>query len=262
MNQRILAVGHYSSAYIHVVITVFMVMAGVNFVLYYKLLTGRFKDLRKDTELKSYIGIYIIATLMIAFNLYGKEIYQSFGESLQFASFQSASIITTTGYATADFAKWPMFSQVMLFILMFIGGCSGSTGGGIKVVRIATLFKQGINEMKYLLHPRGIFSIKINGEKVKKDILYAISGFVFLYLFLLLITTIVVATGGYNIVTSITTALATVGNIGPGFGKIGPVENYAFFPNYIKWFLSFAMMAGRLEVYTVLVILTPQFWKK
>ncbi len=255
------SIGHYNSAYIDIVITVFMIMAGTNFILYFRLITGKWRNIINNAELKAYLLIFLVSTVIITFNLHGR-VYNSIGNSLRYAGFQAASILTTTGYSTTDFEKWPAISQIVLFILMFIGGCSGSTGGGIKVVRIVTLFKQGINEMKYLIHPRGIFSIKISGTKVKKDIVYAISGFVFLYLFMLLLTTLVVASGGNDILTSMVSALVTLGNIGPGFGKIGPAENYAFYQDYIKWFLSFAMMTGRLEIYTVLIILTTTFWKK
>jgi len=255
------SVGHFNSAFIDGVITLFMVLAGINFTLHFRLLTGNYKYLFRDTELKSYLFIFFSATVFITFNLYG-SIYQSIGDSLRYASFQAASILTTTGYATANYEKWPFLSQIILFILMFVGGSSGSTGGGIKVIRIITLLKQGINEMKFLLHPRGIFTLRISGNVVRKNIVYAISGFFFLYIFILLIVTIAVATSGQDVLTSFTTALATLGNIGPGFGKIGPAENYAFFPDYIKWILSFAMLVGRLELYTVLVIFTPRFWNR
>ncbi|MFP4301981.1 MAG: TrkH family potassium uptake protein [Alkalispirochaetaceae bacterium] len=254
------SVGHYDSAYIDAVVTLFMVMAGINFSLYYKLITGRFTSIRRDTEVKAYLSFFVLATLVIAVSLYGAA-YESVGKSLRYAAFQAASILTTTGYATADFAAWPALAQIVLFALMFIGGSAGSTGGGIKVVRIVTLFKQGLNEMKYLLHPRAVFRIRLNREPVGKHIVYAISGFVFLYSSLLLITTILVAAAGNDILTSLTTALATLGNIGPGFGKVGPTLNYAFFPDALKVYLSIIMMLGRLEVYTVLIIFTPQFWR-
>ena len=238
-----------------------MVLAGINFVLHFKLLTGHFKSIFKDTEIKAYLAIFAVTTLVISGNLYGSH-YQKINESLSHAAFQVASILTTTGYATADFEQWPVLSKTLLFMLMFVGGCSGSTGGGIKVIRIVTLLKQGINEMKYLIHPKGVFTLQFSGQSVKKNIVYAISGFFFLYIFMLLLTTLVVATGGHDLLTSFTTALATVGNIGPGFGNIGPAENYSHFQPYIEWFLCFAMLAGRLEIYTVLVIFTPVFWKK
>jgi trk system potassium uptake protein TrkH len=237
-----------------------MVLAGINFTLHFRLLMGKFSFAFKDTEFKSYLIIYISATLIMTFNLYG-NFYQGIAESFRYASFQAATIITTTGYASADFEKWPHFSQIILYMLMFVGGCSGSTGGGIKVIRLVTLLKQGLNEMKYLLHPRGIFTLRISGDSVPKAIIFSISGFFFLYIFMLLITSLVVASSGEDLLTSFTTALATVGNIGPGFGKIGPTENYAFFPAYVKWFLSFAMLVGRLELYTVLILLMPRFWR-
>jgi len=255
------SVGHYSSPFIHYVITLFMILAGINFILYFKLITGNLKDILRNTEVKVYLSIFLIATVIITFSLYG-NVFPSLSRSVRFASFQAASILTTTGFSTANFSEWPMLARVTLFTLMFIGGCSGSTGGGIKVIRILTLFKLGINEMKYLLHPRAIFNIKIDGNTVKKNIMYAVSGFFFLYILLLLAVSLVVASGGNDILTSFSSALATLGNIGPGFGRIGPALNYAFYPDYIKWTLSFAMMVGRLELFTVLVLFTPLFWKK
>lgn len=260
-SPKAASVGHYTSAYVHIVITIFMLGAGINFILYFRLLKGQFSIIRRNTEVKAYLGIFAVASLIITATLYGQT-YSGFGESLRFASFQAASILTTTGYATADFATWPQLAQVVLFVLMFIGGSAGSTGGGMKVIRVVTAVKQGFNEMRYLIHPRGVFAIRLNGARVRKDVVYNITGLIFLYLFLLLVTGIFVATGGYNILTSFSTALVTLGNIGPGFGRVGPVENYAFFQPYIKWYLSFIMMVGRLEVYTVLVLLTPTFWKR
>lgn len=251
----------FNSAYIDGVITLFMVLAGINFTMHYRLMTGRGLLLLKDTELKAYLTIFVGATIIMTSDL-AMNYYDSIGESLRHAAFQAATIITTTGYASADYEKWPFFSQAILFTLMFVGGCSGSTGGGIKVIRIVTLFKQGLNEMKYLTRPRGIFTMKISGIPIKKDIVYAISGFFFLYIAIVMVVTLIVATAEQDVLTAFTTALATVGNIGPGFGNIGPTNNYAFYPDHIKWILSVAMLAGRLEIYTFLVILTPHFWKK
>jgi len=258
-STRAASVGAFNSAYIHIVITVFMVLAGMNFNLFYKVLSGNYKGFFQDTEMKVYIFIFLTITLLISINLL--ETYGSFGKSLQFASFQTASILTTTGYATTDFTLWPAFSKNALFFVMFVGGCSGSTGGGIKVVRIVTLIKLAFNEMKQLVYPRGVFPLKMNGVIMKKEIVYPIAGFFFLYIFILLAVSISVASGGYDILTSFTTALATLGNIGPGFGKIGPALNYSFYPVYIKWILSLAMMMGRLEIYTVLILITPKLWR-
>ncbi len=256
------SVGFYDSAYIHWVITIFMVMAGLNFALYFKLITGRIRDVLIDTEMKAYLGIFALASLLITVSLVQNGVFEGFGEGLQYAAFQVASIITTTGYATTDFDLWPAFSKIILFLMMFIGGCAGSTGGGIKVVRIVTLFKLAVRELKMLIYPRSVFHLRLNRMVVKKDIISVITGFVFLYVFSLLVTTTVVAAGGYDILTSFSTALVTVGNIGPGFNLVGPTMNYHFFQPAIKWFLSLAMMMGRLEIYTVMVLFTPWFWKK
>ncbi len=256
------SVGFYSSPFIHWVITIFMVMAGMNFALYFKLITGRLKDVYIDSELRAYLGIFVLASLAITFSLMRNHVFSGFFEGLQYASFQVASIITTTGYATTDFDLWPAFSKTVLFLMMFIGGCAGSTGGGIKVVRIVTLFKLSLRELRRLIYPKGVFHIRLNKMVVRKDIISVITGFVFLYIFSLLATTVLVSAGGYDILTSFSTALATVGNIGPGFNRVGPAMNYAFFQPWIKWVLSLAMMMGRLEIYTVMVLFIPHFWKK
>jgi trk system potassium uptake protein TrkH len=255
------SVGHFDSAFVDGVITVFMLAAGVNFILYFRMLTGRFTYVRKNTEVRAYLGIYVAATVIATIGLFRHQ-YPTIGESLRYAAFQTASILTTTGYATTDFEAWPAVAQAVLFLLMFVGGSTGSTGGGMKVLRIVTAIKQGINEMRYLIYPRGVFGIKINGTNVRKDVVYAITGFIFLYVTALLLVTLIVATAGNSVLTSLSTALVTVGNIGPGFGEVGPTENYAFFPPHIKWVLSFAMMLGRLELYTVLVLFTPGFWRR
>ena len=255
------SVAHFDSAYIDWVITFFMVAAGMNFVLHFRLLTGNVQTLFTNTELKAYLLIFVSATLMVAYKLH-LEVYQGFAEALRYAAFQVASILTTTGYATADYEKWPYMAQAVLFLLMFVGGCSGSTGGGIKVIRIVTLFKQAVNEMKYLIHPKAVFPLRFSGHVVRKNIVYAISGFFFLYITILLLVTFVVSLAGVDLLSAVSTALATVGNIGPGFGVIGPTKHYAHFPDFVKWVLSFAMMAGRLELYTVLVLFTPMFWRR
>mgnify|MGYP006274148301 CR=1 FL=1 len=261
-SPKAASVGHYDSAFIDIVITIFMVLAGINFALYYKLFVGRVESVFRDSEVRAYLGIFVIVAAVLAVVLRVNGVYDTFGESLRYGSFQAASILTTTGYATADFAVWPAAAQVLLFLLMFIGGSSGSTGGGIKVVRIITLLKQAVNEMNYLLHPRGIFSIKLSGTQVKKNVVYAISGFVILYMFLILLTAVIVGLSGFDLLTSVSTALVTLGNIGPGFAMVGPTQNYAFFPDHVKWILSFVMMMGRLEVFTVLILFTPRFWRR
>jgi trk system potassium uptake protein TrkH len=239
-STRNASVGHYRGAYPQIVITVFMMLAGANFTLYYRLLRGQLHSLWRDSELKAYLLIFAAGSLAIAVNL-GGFLPASFGGRLRAGAFQVASILTTTGFATEDFGQWPNFSKTVLFVLMFLGGCAGSTGGGVKVVRYVTLFKQAATELRYQLNPRGIF---------------------FTYLCVLFASIVVVAGGGYDLLTSITASLATLGNIGPGLELIGPAANYSHFPAYIKWWLSFAMLTGRLELYTVLLPLTREFWRR
>jgi trk system potassium uptake protein TrkH len=261
-SPKNLSVGHYRSGYIDVVITVFMLAAGLNFSLYFKLLSGKALSAFRDTEARTYLGIFAVAALLIALDLWRGGVFKGFGASLRYAGFQASSILTTTGFATADFATWPPLSQTILFLLMFVGGCAGSTGGGIKVIRIVFLSKMAFTEMKYLLNPRGIYGIFVDGKSLRKNIIYDTAAFVLLYIFLLLATTLVVSAGGFDILTSLTASLATVGNIGPGFGKVGPVFNYGFFPDWIKLWLSFAMLAGRLEIYTIFILFTRAFWRR
>ncbi len=260
-STRNASVGAFNSSYIDWVITVFMVLSGINFTLHYRLFTGEPEFLLKNTEMKTYLAIFFISTALIAVSLYG-TVYGSAADALRYAGFQSASIVTTTGFATADYERWPFFAQSILFILMFVGGCAGSTGGGIKVIRLVILFKQAVNEMKHLLHPRGVFVLQIGGNPVARNVAYAVSGFFFLYIAMLLAVTFIVAISGHDILTAVTTALTTLGNIGPGFGLVGPTENFGFFSTPVKWVLSFAMLIGRLELYTVLVLFTPVFWRR
>lgn len=261
-SSRNASVGAWNSAYIDVVITIFMVLAGTNFALHWRMLQGKFGKALYDSEWRLYIGIFSVSSILIAVNLFRSGIYASFAQSLRFASFQAASILTTTGSATADYLLWSPFAQAVLFCLMFIGGCGGSTAGGIKVGRIMTLLKMGVAEMKYLMNPRGVYGIFVNKTYVHKKIVYDIAAMVFLYITSILISTLVVAWGGYDILTSLTATLATLGNIGPGFSLVGPACNYAFFPGWIKLWLVFTMLLGRLEVYTVLLIFTRSFWKR
>lgn len=259
-SPRNASVAAFNSSYVEWVITVFMLLAGTNFILYFRLLNGKVLDIVRNTEFKAYFGIFVFSTVVITISLIRIQAFP-LTDALRLAGFQTASILTSTGFVTADYVLWPAAAQFILFFLMFIGASSGSTGGGIKVIRIVTLFKQGYNEMKRLLHPRGVFTIRLNKKTERKDIIYSVTGFVFLYLLVVFITALVTASGGYDIQTSFSAALATVGNIGPGFGGVGPTLNYAAFPDYIKIVQCFAMLVGRLEVFTVLILFTPYYWK-
>ena len=260
-SPRTASVGAYDSPFVDVVVTVFMLLAAVNFSLYFQIFRRRPGMLLGNLELRAFICIYLLAAALVTLSVTGTT-YESLGRGLRFAAFQAASLLTGTGFTTADYDAWPNLARAVLLVVMFVGGCSGSTAGGIKVIRVATLFKQALNELRYLVHPQGIFTLRIGDRRVKKDILYPVAMFFFLYIGLVLVTTLVVAGSSPDLTTAFTTGLATVGNVGPGFGAIGPTQNYAFYPDAVKWWLSFAMLTGRLEVYSVLVLLTRTFWRR
>ena len=260
-SPRTASVGAFHSTFVDIVVTVFMLLAATNFSLYFQVVRGRTGLLLGNLELRVYVAIFLITAGLVTLSVTG-SVYQTLGEGLRFASFQVASILTTTGYASADFDAWPALAKGVLVTLMLVGGCAGSTAGGVKVIRLVTLFKQGLNELKYLVYPRGIFTLKIGGHRVRKDVLYPVAVFFFFYITLVMVTALIVAATGQDLVTAIATGLATAGNIGPGFGAVGPSHNYAFYPDAVKWWLSFAMLTGRLEVYSVLVLLTPTFWRR
>ncbi len=255
------SLGYYDSAFIQWVVTIFMFLAAMNFTLHYRLLKGRLRDIWKDTEFKVYFMIFAVSSLISAGDLFASGVYQSFGESLRFSSFQVSSILSTTGFTTADFGTWPAISQTVLFLLMFIGGCAGSTGGGIKVIRIVVLFKMAITEMRYVTNPRGVYTIFLGNRALRKNVIYDIAALVFLYFAFFFLSIIVISFTGVDILTNVTAVIANLGNIGPGLGKVGPTFNYAFFPWWAKLWLSFAMLVGRLEVYTVLALFTRKFWR-
>ncbi|AEE17835.1 cation transporter [Treponema brennaborense DSM 12168] len=254
------SIAYYQSASVEWICTIFMILAGVNFSLYYYAILGKFDDIRHNSELKAYLAIIGVSTAAITpFILAGSD---SVGDAVRTAAFQVASIISTTGYSSADFNLWLPGAQLVIVLLMFIGGCSGSTGGGVKVVRWVILSKQMSNEVRKMLHPHGVFSIRLNGRSGRKDVVFSVAAFLFLYLLLVFITAYIAALDGTDVLSAVTASLAMVGNIGPGLGKVGPVANYGFFADGVKWWFSFAMIAGRLELYTMLIFFMPSFWKK
>ena len=254
------SIGFYNSDAIEWICTAFMIFSGVNFSLYFKLFTGNAKELITNTEFKAYLGILFVAISIVTFGNLSQ--YQSFFTSLRYSAFHVASIMSTTGFITQNYLEWLPIAQIVLFFLMFVGGCSGSTSGGVKVIRWVILAKQSTNETLKMLHPHGIFSIRINGRAGRNDVVYNVSAFFFLYALLVLITTIITSLGGSDVLTSFSASLTMVGNIGPGFGKIGPMDNFAQFSAGIKWWYCFAMLAGRLELYTMIIFFTKAFWKK
>lgn len=257
------SIGHYDNLMVDVVVTIFMVMAGVNFSLYFAILRKKVTMVWRDTELRVYLAIYFLATVITTLSLTLNQTYQGFFQSLRYGAFHTASIMTTTGYATADYGTWPILPQAIILSLMFIGGCAGSTGGGMKVTRLITMFKLGRQNIRTLLHPKGYFTIQSEHERIPWKTVNAIAGFVAIYLALVLAATLVVASAGYDLLSSFASGLITVGNIGLGLESVGPSGvGFGPLPSYVKWFLSLMMLAGRLEIYTVFAIFTRTFWRR
>ncbi|MBR1911382.1 MAG: TrkH family potassium uptake protein [Treponema sp.] len=254
------SIGYYKSAPIDWIIIIFMFLAGINFSLYYYLFTGKLSEIKKDSEMKVYIAIIVAVSLTItAIEL---PRYSSVLQSLRFSTFQVITLITTTGFSTADYTLWHPASQVLIFMLFFIGGSSGSTSGGIKVIRITIVAKQLYNEVKRMLHPHGVFSIRINQRAGRKDVVFNVTAFLFAYFALIVISTFISALAGIDIFTSFTASTSMLGNFGPAFNKLGPSCNYSWLPDAIKWWYCFIMLTGRLEIYTMLIFFFPSFWKK
>lgn len=251
---------HYDSLYFEVVITAFMLLAGMNFTLYYYLLRGDWRELFSDSELKGYYIIFGSAVLLIALNLWQSGSYDTVGQSLRYSLFQSASVMTTTGFASADFDLWPSFSKMILFFLMFVGGCSSSTAGGIKVVRILLLFKLLKRGLAIRLHPRAVISIKINEKPIPADTVSAVANFVFLYFAIFFIGTILLSLENFDLVTTASAVAACLGNIGPGFNLVGPMLNFSLFSDASTFMLAIIMLIGRLELFTIMLLFTRQFW--
>lgn len=251
----------YQSPAIEGVTTVFMILAGINFSLHYRMLRGDWRAYGKNSELKFYLTILLISFLAITWNTYG-SIYDNLWETIRFVGFQIVSLSTTTGFVTADFNLWPSFSQVILVGLMIMGACAGSTGGGTKVIRVLLVMKYGVRELRRLLHPRAVFQLKLRGQTVPKETVQGVLGLFVFSVFLLMGATVVMAFFGLDIVTATTSVIACLWNIGPGLAKVGAVENYAHIPNLGKLFLSGCMIMGRLEVFTVIILLSPEFWRR
>ena len=255
------SIAHYNSAYFDYVIVIFMVLAGINFSLHYQMLRGKTLAFWEDTECRFFLGLVLGLTLLITWDIYG-SVYTSLKDAFRFASFQVSSIITTTGFATADYEKFPGLSQVLLFICMFIGASAGSTGGGMKCARIIVCFKYCYRELSKIIHPRSVSRIKINNTVIPDDVLKSIMGFLALYIGLFILSSILLACMGVDMMTALGAVAACIGNIGPGFGTVGPTENFAHMPIMGKWLLAWCMLLGRLEIYTVIILFVPEFWKK
>ncbi len=255
------SIAHYDSVYFDVIIIIFMVLAGINFSLHYQMLKGRTLAFWEDSECRFFLGMVLLFTGLVTFDIYG-QVYASFGDALRYGSFQVVSIVTTTGYATADYELWPGMSQLILLLCMFIGASAGSTGGGMKCIRIMLCFKYCYRELFSMIHPRAVSQIKLAGKTIPEGVMKSIIGFLAIYIGLFAICSVILAGIGVDFVTSFTAVASCIGNIGPGFGMIGPTENFALIPQAGKWLLIWCMLLGRLEIYTVIILLVPEFWRK
>ena len=256
------SVGAFDSAAVDAVVTVFMLLFGMNFAMFYRLVTGGWRDVARCEELRWYLCIFVAATALITCQLlpaYGGNALTS----LRFASFQVASIMSTTGFATADFNLWPVATRMLILVLMFIGSCAGSTAGGMKVCRVGMLVKQGLREVRHVFQPRKITVVRFEGKGVDESILRQTAAFAFVYMTLVLLGGFLVSLEGlYDVETNLTAALTCVSNVGPGLGSVGPVENFAGYGPFATIILSLLMLAGRLELFPILALFHPAMWKK
>ncbi|MCK4738935.1 MAG: TrkH family potassium uptake protein [Deltaproteobacteria bacterium] len=259
-SNKDLSAGGLGNIYAEIIIIVFMILGATNFALHYGFLKKGFRSYTKSEEFRFYIAVIIIATVLITINL-KSSFYSSWGDSLRYASFQATSITTTTGYTTTDYGLWPFFSQLVLLSLMFIGGSVGSTTGSLKCVRILLMIKQAYKEIYRLIHPHAIIPVKLNGKVVSDDIMKSVTGFAFLFFLVFIVSSVLLSLTGLDLITSISSAAATLGNVGPALGIAGPGASYALVPDSAKWILMANMFMGRLEIYTLLILLVPAFWR-
>ena len=255
------SIAQFDSLYFDLVISFFMLLAGINFSLHYQMLRGRPLAFWRDAECRFFLGAVLVLTLVVSFDVW-RSVYASAGNALRYGLFQVVSIVTTTGYATADYEQWPAMSQLILLLCMFLGASAGSTGGGMKCLRILLCFKFCYKELFSLIHPRAVTHVKLAGKSVPDDVLRSVLGFLALYMSLFGFCSVLLAGLGVDFTTAFGAVAATLGNIGPGFGMVGPVENYAQIPYLGKWLLIWCMLLGRLEIYTLVIVLVPEFYRK
>ncbi len=255
------SIGAFDSAAIDAIITFFMVLFGINFALFYRVLVGGWRDAIRSEELRWYLALFAGSTLFVSLMILPQ--YGTFLNALRYGSFQVATIMSTTGYATADFNLWPQAVKALIVVLMFIGSCAGSTAGGIKVVRVGILCKLGCREVRRTFQPRKVQVVRFEGKGVEENRLTQVSAFFFVYVLLVLAGMFLVSLEGlYDLETNFTAVLTCISNVGPGLGHVGPVENFSGYGPFAKVVLSLLMLAGRLELFPILVLFHPSAWRK
>lgn len=255
------SVAHYDSVYFDGVFIFFMLLAGINFSLHYQMIRGKTQAFWQDSECRFFLGAVAVLTVVVSLDVF-RTVYGTLGDALRYGAFQVVSIVTTTGFATADYQQWPAMSQLILLMCMFLGASAGSTGGGMKCLRIMLCFKFCYKELFSLIHPHAVTHIKIGGKPVPDDVMRSVLGFLALYVGLVALSSVVLAGLGVDFTTSFSAVAASIGNIGPGFGAVGPVQNFAGLPQAGKWLLVWCMLLGRLEIFTVIILVVPEFWRK
>ncbi len=256
------SIAHFDSTYIDLVISFFMFLSGSNFALYFSLYKGKWRSVVKDDEYRFYFVMVFASTTIIALNLLSNGAYESIGTALRYSFFQVCSITTETGFATANFDQWPVLSKLILFILIFIGGCTGSTSGGIKSLRIVVALRIIKREFTKKLHPRAMIPIRINNRPISTDSVSDILSFIVLYLTTFIVGTFLLAFDDISLMTAASSVAACIGNTGPGFDVVGPAGNYSSLSNFSTAVLSVIMLIGRLELYSVYILFIPAFWKQ
>ena len=248
-------------AYSQYIVIIFMIFAGTNFTLHYFALHGRLRQVFRDEEFRGFLLLIAISTFIITVGLvvFGKDTLE---ENFRNALFTVSSILTTTGFVTANYLSWPVFLYMIILLLMFVGGMAGSTGGGMKVIRQMLLLKNSWMELRRSIHPNAVLPVKFNNKSVPQEIIYKVMGFFLMYILIFTAGVLSLSALGLNFETSIGASIASLGNIGPGIGLVGPVDNYAAMPDAAKWILSALMMLGRLELFTVLLLFSKHFWRK
>lgn len=259
-SNRNASVAYYDSAYIDGVITVFMILFGVNFNLYFLIRLKNWKDALKNEELHAYLGIIAGAVAIVTVNILG--IYGNIVHAFRYASFQVASVITTTGFCTADFNLWPELSKVVLLCIMVIGACAGSTGGGIKVSRFLILVKSIKQEVRRMLHPKAVTIVKINGKRVGNDTIRSVYIYFISYILVMMVSILLVSINNFDFATTFSSVLTTLNNVGPGISMVGPVENFHMFSPLSKLVFCMDMLLGRLEIFPYLLLMSPELWRR
>lgn len=260
-STKTVSIAAYNSLYIEVILMVFMFLGATNFALHYTALRGRFSVYRRDAEFKFYVALWLVACAIVTFNIW-HGVYPTLGAAARNGFFATTSLMTTTGFSTGDFDRWPAASRLTLMLLMVMGGCSGSTAGAIKQMRVMIVGKLILRRIRLFMHPQAVIQVKLGEQKIEPDVAANVLAFSLLYLIILAIASFLMTFFTHDIISAASSVIATMGGVGPGLGLVGPLQNYAAIPAVGKIVLIVCMMLGRLEFYTVLALLLPSFWKK